>query len=197
MGKVVAGCTVSLDGFIAKLDDTVDPIFDWYANGDTEVRMPNGQMVVKVSQPSAAHIRALFDSVGALVIGRRTFDITNGWNGSHPFDVPVFVVTHRPPPADWPSDNTTFTFVTEGVEKAVELAKHAAGDKDVGVGMSTITQQCLRAGLLDEIGIDLMPVLLGKGVRLFDNLDIEPIVMERTQVIEGNGVTHLRFRLRH
>jgi dihydrofolate reductase len=117
-----------------------------------------------------------------------------GWGGKHPLDVPVFVVTSSVP-REWVYEGSPFTFVTDGLESALEQAKAVAGDKDVGVGAASIVQQCLRAGLLDEIHIDLVPVLLGGGVGLFDHLGIGPIDLERTRVIEGAGVTHLTFRV--
>ena len=126
--------------------------------------------------------------------GRRTFDLTNGWGGRHPLDVPVFVLTHTVP-QEWVYEGSPFTFVTDGLESALEQAKAVAGDKDVGVGAANLVQQCIRAGLLDEIHVDLVPVLLGDGVRLFDHLGPEPIELESTRVIEGAGVTHLTFRV--
>ena len=132
--------------------------------------------------------------MGAFVTGRRTFDITNGWGGSPPLGVPAFVVTHTVP-QEWVYEGSPFTFVTDGVESAVERAKAVAGDKDVAVGAASIAQQCLQAGLLDEIHIDLVPVLLGDGVRLFDHLGTGPIELQRTRVIEAPDVTHLTFRV--
>jgi dihydrofolate reductase len=108
--------------------------------------------------------------------------------------VPTFVVTHTVP-QEWVYEGSPFTFVTDGVESAVEKAKEAAGEKDVAVGAASIAQQCIRAGLLDEIHIDLVPVLLGSGVRLFEHLGTEPIELESTRVIEAPGVTHLTFRV--
>jgi len=131
--------------------------------------------------------------LGALVAGRRLFELTGGWGGRHPLDVPVVVVTHRAPP-EWVKEGWPVTFVTDGVESAIEQAKAIAGDKDVVVASTTIVQQCLQAGLLDEIHIDLVPFLLGQGVRLFDHLDA-PIELESTEVIESTGVTHLTFRV--
>jgi dihydrofolate reductase len=107
--------------------------------------------------------------------------------------VPTFVVTHTVP-QEWVYEGSPFTFVTDGVESTVEQAKALAGDKDVAVGAS-IAQQCIRAGLLDEIHIDLVPLLLGSGVRLFEHLGTEPIELESTRVIEAPGVTHLTFRV--
>jgi dihydrofolate reductase len=106
----------------------------------------------------------------------------------------TFVVTHTVP-QEWVYEGSPFTFVTDGVASAVEQPKAAAGGKDVAVGAASIAQQCIRAGLLDEIHVDLVPVLLGGGVRLFDHLGAGPIELERTEVVEGAGVTHLTFRV--
>ena len=109
-------------------------------------------------------------------------------------DVPVFVVTHTVP-QEWVSEGSPFTFVTDGLESAIGRAKAVAGDKNVGVVGASLVQQCIRAGLLDEIHVDLVPVLLGDGVRLFDHLGTEPIELESTRMLEGAGVTHLTFRV--
>ena len=109
-------------------------------------------------------------------------------------DLPLFVVTHAVP-QEWVYEGSPFTFVTEGVESAVEQAKEVAGEKDVAVGAASIAQQCIRAGLLDEIHIDLVPVLLGDGVRLFDNLGDGQVELESTEIIEAPDVTHMTFRV--
>jgi len=114
--------------------------------------------------------------------------------GRHPLDVPVFVLSHTVP-QEWVYEGSPFTFVTDGLESALEQAKEVAGDKDVGVIGASLVQQCIRAGLLDEIHVDLVPVLLGGGVRLFDHLGTELIELESPRVIEGAGVTHLTFRV--
>ena len=132
--------------------------------------------------------------LGAMVAGRRMFDIANAWGGNPPGGGPCFIVTHSAP-QEWIKEGSPFIFVTDGVESAIRQAKQAAGDKNVAVSSANIMQQCLKAGLLDEIHIDLVPVLLGEGVRLFDHLGAEPIQLERTRVIEAPGVTHLRFRV--
>ena len=202
MGTVGTSLSMSLDGFIAgpndgperRLGEGGERLFAWYFGGDTDYTMPSGTMAIKVSAASAEMLREAHGTIGALVTGRRTFDITNGWGGRHPLDVTVFVVTHSVPQG-WANDGSPFTFVTDGVESAVAQAKRAAGDKNVGVGAASIVQQCLRAGLLDEIQLDLVPVLLGAGVRLFENLGAEPVELERTSVVEAPGVTHLRFRV--
>jgi dihydrofolate reductase len=151
-------------------------------------------MVFKVSPLSAELLRETRRTTGALVTGRRTFDLTNGWGGRHPLDVPVFVVTHAIL-QEWVFEGSPFTFVTDGLESAIEQAKAVAGDKDVGVVGASLVQQCIRAGLLDEIHVDLVPILLGDGVRLFDHLGTEPIELESTRMLEGAGVTHLTFRV--
>jgi dihydrofolate reductase len=109
-------------------------------------------------------------------------------------DLPIFVVTHAVSQG-WIYEGSPSTFVTEGVESAVEQASAFAGDNDVGVGGADFAQQCIKAGLIDEIGIDLVPVLVGAGIRFFDHLCPDQIELERTRVVEVPGVTHLRFRV--
>ena len=202
MGKVSTGLSMSLDGFIAgpndgperPLGEGGERLFAWYSVGDTEYRLPGTDMVFEVSPQSAELLRGAHSKMGAFVTGRSTFDITNGWGGNPPLGVPTFVVTHTVP-QEWVYEGSPFTFVTDGVESAVEQAKAVAGDKDVAVGAASIAQQCIGAGLLDEIHVDLVPVLLGDGVRLFDHLGTVPIELESTRVVEGAGVTHLTFRV--
>jgi dihydrofolate reductase len=202
MGKVATGLSMSLDGFIAgpndgpasPLGDGGERLFAWYSAGDTEYRLPGTEMVFEVSAQSAELLRDAHGKMGAFVTGRRTFNIANGWGGSPPLGLPTFVVTHTVP-QERVYEGSPFTFVTDGVESAVEQARAVAGDKDVAVGAASIAQQCIRAGFLDEIHFDLVPVLLGGGVRLLDYLDTEPIELESTRVIEGTRVTHLTFRV--
>ena len=202
MGKVTTGLTMSLDGFIAGANDGPQAplgeggnrLFAWYSGGDTEYRLPGTEMVFRVSPQSAELLREVDRTMGAFVTGRRTFDIANGWGGRPPLGVPTFVVTHTVP-QQWVYEGSPFTCVTDGVESAVEQAKAVADDKDVAVGAASIAQQCIRAGLLDEVHINLVPVLLGGGVRLFQHLGIAPIELESTRVIEAPGVTHLTFRV--
>ena len=201
MGKVVFNMTVSLDGFVAGpndgpengLGDGGEALFKWYFSGDTEVPISDGNMVLKVSSQSAEVLKQAFDTYGAGVWGRKTFDIARAWDG-HPPGTPCFIVTHSVP-QEWTREGSPFTFVTDGVESAIRQARKAAGDKDVVVCTASILQQCLNAGLMDEIHIDVAPLLLGKGVRLFDHLTIEPVELESIRVIEAPGVTHLGFRV--
>jgi len=136
-----------------------------------------------------------FATTGAMLMGRRMFDVGEGpWGDEPPFHVPVFVLTHEAREPLVKEGGTTFTFVTDGVESALEQARAAAGDQDISVaGGANIAQQYLAAGLLDELQIHLVPVLVGDGVRLFDNLGTDQIELESTRVIESAGVTHLRF----
>ncbi len=202
MGKVTSGLTMSLDGFIAGPNDGPEHplgengmrLFDWYESGDAEYEVPSGGMTFKVSPQSAEMLSRAFSSIGAIVTGRRTFDITNGWGGRHPLDVPIVVLTHSVPDG-WDYEGSPFTFVTDGVESAVEQARALAGEKDVAVGAASLVQQCLKAGLLDEVHVDIVSVLLGGGVRMFDNLGPEHIELERTQIIEAPDVTHMTFRV--
>ncbi len=201
MGKVTFNMTMSLDGFVAgpndgpenSLGDGGDRLFKWYFSGNTGVPISDGNMVLKVSPQSAEILQEAFGTYGAGVWGRRTFDIAKGWGG-HPPGSPCFIVTHTLP-QEWVKEGSPFTFVTDGVESAIRQAKKAAGDKDVVVCTASILQQCLNAGLMDEIHIDVVPILLGKGVRLFDHLGVEPIELESIRVIEAPGVTHLGFRV--
>jgi dihydrofolate reductase len=202
MGKVATGLSMSLDGFIAgpndgpgqPLGEGGERLFEWFSAGDTEYGLPGTEMVFRVSQQSAEMLREAHAGMGAFVTGRRTFDLANGWGGSPPLGVPTFVVTHAVPD-EWVYEGSPFTFVTDGVEGAVEKARAVAGERDVAVGAASIAQQCIRVGLLDEVHVDLVPVLLGDGVRLFEHLGAGPIELESTRVIEGAGVTHLTFRV--
>jgi dihydrofolate reductase len=193
---------MSLDGHIAgphssgeqPLGEGGEHLFGWYFGGDVEVTVPAGTMTVQVSPQSAAHLRETYDKIGALVLGRKTFDVTNGWGGRHPANVPCFIVTHSIPDG-WANDGQPFTFVTDGVESAVRQTRAVAGDKDTGVGAASIAQQCIAAGLLDEIHVDLVPTLLGDGVRLFEHLGVTPIDLELVNAIDAPGVAHRTYRV--
>ena len=195
MATVSAEFSMSLDGFVTDATDAVGPLFDWYGNGDVEVRWPGMAMVSHTTAASADYLGEIIEGAGALVVGRRLFDYTNGWGGDHPLHVPVFVVTHSVP-TDWPHPDAPFTFVTDGLEAALEQAKAVAGDKTVGVAGPNIAQQCLNLGQLDEIRVDLVPVLLGSGIRFFDNIAEAPVVLDDPSIVVGRRVTHLRYQVR-
>jgi dihydrofolate reductase len=197
MPKVIAIMSMSLDGYVADKNDGVGEVFDWYFNsGDVEVDTGGSDpMTFKVSEASARHIRTLTSGLGAVLTGRRTFEVAQGWGGNHAWG-PAFVLTHDIPDG-WPRPNSTVHFVTDGIESAVKQAKAAAGDKSVGVHGADTIQQLLNAGLLDEISIDIAALLLGSGVRLFDNLANTPAFLGDPTVIQGVGVTHLRYPVRN
>ena len=193
MGKVTAGFSMSLDGFVADEDDGVDRVFKWYSIGDTTPEVQSGDGSFTLSAEGAEYIEEAGQVAGVLVSARRTFDIANAWGGRHPMGVPVVVVTHSAPEEWAEKEGSPFTFVTDGVPSAIAKAREIAGDKDVVVGAPSVTQQCLKLGLLDEVHIDLVPLLLGKGVRLFD-LEA-PIDLVVTAASGNRHVTHLTYRL--
>jgi dihydrofolate reductase len=196
MTKVYTGASMSLDGYIAGPGESgFEHLFQWYANGDVEVPTTKPDMTMRMTPVSAAHFRGLIEQTGALVVGRKLFDFTGGWDGNHPMGVPVVVLSHSVPDG-WPREGAPFHFVTEGIEAAVAKAAELAGDKVVGVNGGTIARQCLDAGLLDEVWIDLVPVLLGGGTPFFEQLGTAPVALEGpVSVQEGKGVTHLRYRV--
>ncbi|MCC7178461.1 MAG: dihydrofolate reductase family protein [Acidobacteria bacterium] len=196
MSKVVAIMSMSLDGYVADLNDGVAEVFDWYfTSGDVEIDAGGSDpMTFRVSAPSAGHIRGLWSELGAVLTGRRTFDKAEGWGGNHAWG-PAFVLTHHIP-AGWPRPGSTVHFVTDGLESAVKQARAAAAGKSVGVHGANTIQQLLNAGLLDELSLDVAAVLLGSGVRLFDHLAGMPAALGNPTVIAGVGVTHLRYPVR-
>jgi len=196
MSKIVAIMSMSLDGYVADGDDGVAEVFDWYStSGDVEIHTGGSDpMTFKMSGPSAEHFAALTSELGAVLTGRRTFDVAQGWGGNHAWG-PAFVLTHHIPDG-WPRPNSTVQFVTDGIDSAVAQAKAAASGKSVAVHGADTIQQCLKAGLLDEMNIDLAAVLLGAGVRLFDHLAGTPSVLGNPTVVQGVGVTHLRYPVR-
>jgi dihydrofolate reductase len=195
MGRVIAGATVSLDGFIADESDRVGPLFDWYTNGDVAFNGGDPQRVFHVSPASAAYLQKTWSRVGAAVIGRRLFDITNGWNGRPAAGDAVFVVTHESP-TDWPFPDAPFTFVTDGLASAIAQAKAAAGDRDVSLTGGDLLGQALAAGLVDEIQVDLVPVVFGKGIRFFGTFGGPPALLGDPEIVQGDRVVHMRFDVR-
>jgi len=191
--KVILDITMSLDGFIAGPNDPGKSLHHWLFNGDTPSAYND---FFKLSKKSAKVLDKLIKTTGAIVTGRRTYDITNGWNGKHPFPgVPVFVMTSHVP-EKVPVGPTPFTFVSDGIERAISQAQQAAGKKNVYIlGGASVAQQCLKQSLLDEMMIHLVPVLLSDGVRLFGDLKNQ-IDLEQAKTIEAPGVTHLQFLLK-
>ncbi len=192
MGKVILDISTSLDGFITGPNDNHeqalgeggDQLHRWIWRDSSMTR--NEDLMQGATTATT----------GAMVVGRRTYDLVDGWGGSHPLPgAPVFVLTHNVP-RKIPRGKTPFTFVTDGVVAAITQAKAAAGDKNVYViGGANVAQQCIKAGLLDEMRIHIAHVLLGEGIRLFDHLGAKPIQLERTRVVEGPDVTHFTYRI--
>jgi dihydrofolate reductase len=192
MGKVIASAAVSLDGFIADTADAVGPLFDWYNNGEVEVYGTDPDRPFRVSKASADYINSIWPTIGAVVIGRHLFDLTNGWHGVPAVGDHVFVVTHDPP-TDWPFPDAPFTFV-DGIEEAIAQAKAFAGDRDVSLTAGNLTGQALEAGLVDEIALNLVPVVFGSGVRFFGEYRGRQQLFNDPTVVQGDRVTHLHYR---
>jgi dihydrofolate reductase len=200
MGKVVFDITVSLDGFVAGPDDSPElglgvggeRLHEWVYEL-ASWREPHG-LEGGVTNASSQVMEEMSSS-GAVLVGKRMFDNAHGWGDEPPFHKPVFVLTHTAREPLTKSD-TTFTFVTDGIESAVEQAKAAAGDKNVSIGGGASTiQQALKAGLVDEARLTVAPVLLGGGVRLFEDLGPDDAEFELVRVIEGPKATHLKYRV--
>jgi dihydrofolate reductase len=193
MGTVVMHNVVSVDGFIADAEDQVGPLFDWYFNGDTELsETPGGTL--KVSPASAAYVKPMWTSIGSMVIGRHLFDMTNGWEGSPPTGEHVVVVSHRPKPDGWHPE-ASYHFVDD-VAQAVAKAKELAGDRTVAVAAGHVGGQALALGLVDEVAMDVVPVVFGSGKRYFGMVDTQHLLEDPDTVIQGDRVLHLRYRVR-
>jgi dihydrofolate reductase len=195
VGKIIVAATMSLDGFIADPSDNVGPLFDWFGNGDVAFTGADPDRVFHISKASADYLRPAWANIAAEVVGRRLFDLTNGWEGRPPVGEAVFVVTHQAP-TDWPYPDAPFTFVTDGVRSAVAQAKAFAGDRDVSVTAGDIGGQALEAGLVDEVSVALVPVVFGAGVRFFGGFAQSPQLLEDPRVVQGDRVTHMDFRVR-
>lgn len=198
MTRILTGASVSLDGYIAGPNESgFEHLFAWYTAGEVEFPSTHPEIPFRLTQVDHDHLRTMVDQVGAMVVGRRLFDLTHGWNGVHPLDRPVVVVTHRVPD-DWQAAHpgAPFTFVTDGLEPAIDRARELAGDRDVVVNAGSIASQCLELGLLDEVWLDLVPVLLGGGVPFFEPGHGGPVTLEDPEVVPGTRVTHLRYLVR-
>ena len=195
MGKTIMGAAaVSLDGFIADDNDGVRPLFDWLGNGDVAWSFPGTDGESRTTQASADFMLSHYRNLAANVIGRRLFDLTNGWNGKPAAGEHVFFVTHQPP-TDWEyADSAPFTFV-DGVEKAIATAKEFAGDRDVDVAAGQIGGQALKLGLIDQVVVNVVPVVFGSGRPFFATGGLaEPLLLENpTTIVRGDRVTHLVY----
>jgi dihydrofolate reductase len=199
MSKVVAGITISLDGYItgpndrlgAGLGDGGERLHYWVFGGAWTYDGARGAP----AEVDNAYLTEVFSSGGAMICGRTMHDVVNGWGEDPGFGMPVFVVTHR---AHEPvvKGDTSFEFVTGGIEEALGRARSAAAGRDVIVmGGGELVREFLAGGLVDELTLTIAPILLGGGKRLFDGIARTDISFERTAVIESPYATHLRFRV--
>ncbi|MFF4257805.1 dihydrofolate reductase family protein [Streptomyces sp. NPDC001663] len=188
MSTVVMHNVVSVDGFIADADDQVGPLFDWYTNGDVELGTGG-----KISQVSAAYVKPMWAGIGAMVIGRHLFDITNGWEASPPAGEHVVVVSHRPRPDRWHPE-ASYHFVDD-VAQAIAKAKQLAGERTVAVAAGDVGGQAFALGLVDEVAMDVVPVVFGSGKRYFGSVDGRHLLEDPHTVIQGDRVLHLLYRV--
>jgi dihydrofolate reductase len=198
MGKTVMGAAVSLDGFIADDNDGVGPLFDWYGNGDVTWSFEGSDDQCRTTEASADFMQNQYREVAAVVIGRRLFDLTNGWNGKPAAGEHVFVVTHHAP-TDWEHAGTApFTFV-DGVENAIAAAQAFAGDRLVDVAAGRIGSQALALGLIDQVVVNQVPVVFGSGRPFFATGALaEPLRLENpSTIVRGDRVTHLVYDVSH
>lgn len=195
MGRVILQATVSVDGFIADPTNDVGPLFDWFQSGDIDANYGDEERDFKVSLAQRG-LRARHRLQHRRLCDRSTpVRPKNGWSGRPAAGDAVFVVTHQPP-NDWPFPDAPFTFVTDGVSSAIRQARQVAGDRDVSVMAGDVGGQVLAVGLVDEIRLDLAPIVLGRGVRFFGEHSGELRFLENPRVIEGNRITHLIYELR-
>lgn len=192
MTTITTAHSASVDGFIADEDNRSDRLHEWLRAGDTPSRLNPS---FKMSAASADFFDEGVGQCGAVIAGRRTYEVSGAWGGRGPMPgLPLFVMTHQAPDTV-PAGEPPYTFITEGIEPAIEQARRAAAGKDVVLMGASIVQQCLRAGLLDELVINLVPVVLGRGIRLLDGLDAAKIELDLTRVLDAPGVTHLTYRV--
>ncbi|MBN9113386.1 MAG: dihydrofolate reductase family protein [Pseudonocardia sp.] len=195
MTRVVMHAVVSVDGFIALPDDTVGPLFDWYFTGDTEVTARASGWTFQVSQASHDYVQPFWDRIDVTLIGRHLFDTTNGWDGRPAAGEQLVVVTHRPLPEDWLAAHPDAPFhVADSVEAGVALAKELAGDDGlVCVTAGDLGGQAFTAGLVDEVAMDVAPVVMGDGVRYFGSHTGTVLLDDPDQVVQGDRVLHLHY----
>jgi len=189
MGKVIIAMSMSLDGYVAGPNINVE-----FPMGEGGLRLHEWLFNSAANKQDEELIRELLATTGAVVLGKRTFDVGLAEWGDTPYPAPSFVVTHRAQPKRIEKSGT-FTFVTEGVESAVQRAKIAGGNRNVTLMGASICEQSLEAGLVDEILINLVPVVLAEGSRLFSGAGHRRVELEQVQVIESPQVTHLRYRV--
>ncbi|WP_188744237.1 dihydrofolate reductase family protein [Agromyces bauzanensis] len=196
MARVVMQAVVSVDGYIAYTDDTVGPLFDWYGNGDVTIHA-NDTWQFHVSRASADYVQPLWDAIKVTVIGRHLFDTTDGWAGVPAAGDELVVVTHRPLPEEWRTRFPDAPFHTAGsVAAAIALAKDLAGDGLICVTAGDVGGQAFSAGLVDEVAMDVAPVVIGEGVRFFGSHTGPVLLDDPDVVVQGDRVLHLHYTVK-
>jgi dihydrofolate reductase len=202
VGTVIMHNVVSVDGFIADEKDDVGPLHDWYFSGDNPIIEGGDQQYdhsgagsrFKVSSASAEYVRPMWEAIGAIVMGRNLFDLVNGWEGHPPAGDHVVVVSHRPKPEGWHPE-ASYHFVDD-VTAAIGKAQELAGQRTVSVNAGDVGSQVLAAGLVDEVAMDVVPVVFGSGKRYFGSIEGQHLLEDPHVVIQGERVLHLRFKVR-
>ena len=197
MSTVVMHAVTSVDGYIADDNDEVGPLFDWYFNGDqplVDEPLEQQHAPFLVSSTSLAHVRPFWDSIRATIQGRHLFDLTNGWEARPPAGEHLVVVSHRPKPDGWHPEADVPFF--DNVAAAVAEAKRRAGDGVVAVCAGNVGGQALALGLVDEVAMDVVPVVFGRGKRYFGQIDGQLLLEDPDVVLQGARVLHLRYRVR-
>ena len=202
MSMVIMHNVVSVDGFIADENDGVGPLHEWYFSGDTPITEGGDQQYdhsgsgsgFKLSSASAEYVRPMWEAIGTIVMGRNLFDLVNGWEGQPPAGEHVVVVSFRPKPAGWHPE-ASYHFVDD-VTAAIEKAQQLAGKRTVAVNAGEVGGQILAAGLVDEVAMDVVPVVFGSGKRYFGSIDCQHLLEDPHVVIQGDRVLHLRFKVR-
>ncbi len=196
MATVIMHAVVSVDGFIANENDDPGPLFDWYFNGDVPLVAGEGEEQharFRVSKVSHEYVGPFWGSIGATIQGRHLFDLTNGWEAEPPAGEHLVVVSHRPKPEGWHPEADVPFF--DDVTAAVLEAKERAGDRVVALCAGDVGAQALALGLVDEVAMDVVPVVFGSGKRYFGSLDSQHLLEDPHVVIQGERVLHLRYRV--
>jgi dihydrofolate reductase len=183
---------LSVDGFIADKNDDVGTLHDWYFNGDTPIG--DGGDRIRVARASAEYVGSMWASIGTIVMGRHLFDLVDGWEGRPPAGDHVVVVSHRPKPDGWHPE-ASYHFV-DGVTAAIAKAQELAGERTVAVNAGAVGGQIFAAGLVDEVAMDVVPVVFGSGRRYFGSVDGQHLLEDPHLVIQGERVLHLKFKVR-
>ena len=200
MGSVIMHNVVSVDGFIADKNDDVGPLHEWYFNGDTPIEGDDkfdhsgSGSPFRVSKASAEYVRSTWTVIGTIVMGRTLFDLVNGWEGRPPTGDHVVVVSHRPKPEGWHPE-ASYHFVDD-VTAAIDKAQELAGERTIAVNAGEVGSQILAAGLVDEVAMDVVPVVFGSGKRYFGSIDGQHLLEDPHVVIQGDRVLHLKFKVR-